>query len=92
MNIQKRRLGKHLKDVNTALSFDTFDIYIKDLEEERTKRGLGRLFKPDVLDQIKEFTGTLNSFSQVNPIGMLLWGSIQAVLKARPDANICCKS
>lgn len=88
LGIQKRRLGKHLNDVDTKLSFDAFDLYLKDLEQSRAKRGLGRLLKPDVLEQIKEFTAAITTVSQASETTLLLWGSIQAILKVHHESNI----
>lgn len=59
MQIQKRRLGKHIAGVDSKLSFDTFDLYLKDLETNMSKRGIGRVFKPHVMDQIKQFTAAI---------------------------------
>ncbi|KAJ3534578.1 hypothetical protein NM208_g7479 [Fusarium decemcellulare] len=78
---QKRRLGKHLADIDTKLSFATFDLYLHELEETRAKRGFGRLFQPNFLNQMKEFSAAINSASQVHDVSALLWGSIQALLK-----------
>ncbi|KAI0536690.1 P-loop containing nucleoside triphosphate hydrolase protein [Xylaria digitata] len=82
LNAQKRRLGKHLKHIDTNLSFDTFDIYLKELEKSQARRGLGRLLQPDVSNKIREFTGVVNTLSQTDNITLFLWGTIQAVLKA----------
>ena len=85
LDIQKRRLGKHLGNVDTKLSFDTFDLCLRDLEDNRTQHGLGRLLKPDVLNQIREFSAAITSASQASDVAALLWGSIQAILKARNE-------
>ncbi|TPX13511.1 uncharacterized protein E0L32_005982 [Thyridium curvatum] len=81
LNVQKRRLGKHLGEVDTKLSFDTFDIYLRDLEDRRALRGLGRLLKLTVLEQIKEFTAAISTVCQASDIACFVWGSLQAILK-----------
>ncbi|KAF6836762.1 transcriptional xre family [Colletotrichum plurivorum] len=85
---QKQRLGKHLPTVDQKLSFDTFDIYLGELEERRRKRGLGRLFKPGTIDQLKQFTAAISTTSQVHDVTLLLWGSLQAILKASRSNQI----
>ncbi|TGJ83408.1 hypothetical protein E0Z10_g5367 [Xylaria hypoxylon] len=57
--IQKRHLGKHLSDIDSNLSFDSFSLYLEDLEDSRSNRGLGRFLSRNVLDQIKELTGAI---------------------------------
>ncbi|KAI0111256.1 P-loop containing nucleoside triphosphate hydrolase protein [Nemania sp. FL0031] len=82
-NIQKQRLGKYLNHIDAKLSFDNFDVYLKDLEASRARQGLRRLLEPNVLDRIKEFTGAVNVLSQADHITLFLWGAIQAILKTR---------
>lgn len=81
LNIQKRRLGKHITNVDTELSFDTFDLYLRDLEDGRAKRGLGRLLKPTIIDSLREFTAAITTVCQTNETSAFIWGSTQAVLK-----------
>lgn len=78
------RLGKHAKDVDIHLDYDHFEIYLKDLEKRHAKSGLGRALSPKVMNQIRDFTDAITSFSQVNQFGCITWGTLQLVLKVSP--------
>lgn len=84
LKIHMDRLGTHAKDVDIHLDYDRFDIYLKALEERRAKSGLGRALSPKAMNQIRDFTEAITSFSQANMFGCIIWGTLKLVLKVSP--------
>jgi len=80
LKLQIHRLGKHAKDVNVHLDYDTFDIFLKDLQAKHSQSPVGRILSSKVIDQIQAFTAAITSMAQANPFASITWGILQAVL------------
>ena len=83
LRLNIHRLGRHVNDVDTQLSFETFDIFLKELQGKCSNSGIGQLLSPKVLGHVEQFTSAISSMTQANQIACLIWGGLQAVLKVR---------
>ncbi len=83
LRLSLNRLGKYVAEVDTSLSFNTFDNFLKDLERKCRRTGLGQLLKPGTLSQIQDFTAAITTMTQTDKVAALVWGSLQILLTVR---------
>lgn len=81
LDTQKNRLGKHLVDVDLQLNVHTFDLYLKELDAQFSRRTTSKILNSSFFDHLKEFNAGITSMTQSNSFASLVWGVIQCLLK-----------
>ena len=77
------RLGQYKHLLPSDFDYDTFDVFLKDLNASVTRRGHRQLAlaAQPLLQRIRSFTGGISSMAQSTPLCSLVWGGLQILLE-----------